>query len=477
MSFDPVAYINTPRWQASRLGLERIARLLKLMGRPQDRLRFVHVAGTNGKGSTCAYLESILRAAGYKTGLFTSPYIEAFEERIRVNGENISGADLAAVTLFVKEHAERIEAETGDHPTEFELMTAVAFEHFARSACDIAVLEVGLGGRLDSTNVIDAPEACVIARVGLDHTALLGDTVAQVAAEKAGIVKAGAPVVSWPQEPEAMRVVEAVAAEKGCELFVPDLGALEAAPLGWPGAAAENASREILVRSFSYKGCEYATRLLGSYQPANAALAVEAVHALRGRGWNVPEEAVREGLARAEWPGRFEVVAQGPLTIVDGGHNPQGAQVLADSLEEFASAEVSDSSSEAAGSTALDDPRFSAGEHAPALGFALGVVFVMGVLADKDHAPMVDAVLPFARAFFTYAPENPRALSAEDLAAEIRVRAKGKAAAAADDALFVEACGSPAEALRAARAAAGENGLVVAFGSLYSIAGLKAALR
>lgn len=453
MSFDPVAYINTPRWQASRLGLERIARLLELMGRPQDRLRFVHVAGTNGKGSACAYLESILRAAGYKTGLFTSPYIEAFEERIRVNGENISGADLAAVTLFVKEHAERIEAETGDHPTEFELMTAVAFEHFARSACDVVVLEVGLGGRLDSTNVIDAPEACVIARVGLDHTALLGDTVAQVAAEKAGIVKAGAPVISWPQEPEAMRVVEAVAAEKGCELFVPDLDALEVAPLGRFGAAPENASREMLVRSFSYKGSEYATRLLGSYQPANAALAVEAVRALRGRGWNVPEEAVREGLARAEWPGRFEVVAQGPLTIVDGGHNPQGAQVLADSLEEFASAGVSDS--------------------------APGVVFVMGVLADKDHAPMVDAVLPFARAFFTYAPENPRALSAEDLAAEIRVRAKGGAAAstAADDALFVEACGSPAEALRAARAAAGENGLVVAFGSLYSIASLKAVLR
>lgn len=452
MSFDPVAYINTPRWQASRLGLERIARLLELMGRPQDRLRFVHVAGTNGKGSTCAYLESILRAAGYKTGLFTSPYIEAFEERIRVNGENISGADLTAVTLFVKECAERIEAETGDHPTEFELMTAVAFEHFARSACDIVVLEVGLGGRLDSTNVIDAPEACVIARVGLDHTALLGDTVSQVAAEKAGIVKAGAPVISWPQEPEAMRVVEAVAAEKGCELFVPDLDALEVAPLGRSGAAAENASREIFVRSFSYKGCEYATRLLGSYQPANAALAVDAVRALRGRGWNVPEEAVREGLARAEWPGRFEVVAQDPLTIVDGGHNPQGAQVLADSLEEFASAEVSDS--------------------------APGVVFVMGVLADKDHAPMVDAVLPFARAFFTYAPENPRALSAEDLAAEIRVRVKGKAvSAAADDVLSVEACGSPAEALRAARAVAGKNGLVVAFGSLYSIASLKAALR
>lgn len=449
------------------------------MGNPQDRLRFVHVAGTNGKGSTCAYLESILRAAGYRTGLFTSPYIEAFEERIRVNGENISGADLADVTLFVKEHAERIEAETGDHPTEFELMTAVAFEHFARSACDVVVLEVGLGGRLDSTNVIDAPEACVIARVGLDHTALLGDTVAQVAAEKAGIVKAGSPVVSWPQEPEAMRVVESAAAEMGCELFAPDFAELEVAPLGRPCAAgasvgagapaafsgvdAKNVSRETFVRRFSYKGCEYSTRLLGSYQPANAVLAVETVRALRKRGWSVPEEAVREGLARAEWPGRFEVVAHSPLTIVDGGHNPQGARVLADSLRELVSAGFGASDSASAFRSAF------------ASGAAPEVVFVMGVLADKDHASMVDAVLPLASAFFTYAPENPRALSAEDLAAEIHARAKG--GPAANDALLVEACGSPAEALRAARAAAGEGGLVVAFGSLYSIASLKAALR
>lgn len=613
MSFDPVAYINTPRWQASRLGLGRIARLLDLMGRPQDRLRFVHVAGTNGKGSTCAYLESILRVAGYRTGLFTSPYIEAFEERIRVNGGNISNADLADVTLFVKGHAERIEAETGDHPTEFELMTAVAFEHFARSGCDIVVLEVGLGGRLDSTNVIDAPEACVIARVGLDHTALLGDTVAQVAAEKAGIVKAGVPVVSWPQEPEAMRVVEAAAAERGCGLFVPDFGALEVAPLGvralgadvadagadvlrvaasrgdafsgvsaiaegsapaadapasalasdsdalaaFGDAAAENVSRETFVRKFSYKGRAYATRLLGGYQPANAALAIEATRVLGERGWLIPEDAVREGLARAEWPGRFEVVACDPLTIVDGGHNPQGAQVLAESLEELVSASPSvplstpspapssaslpgvlfpvsaDVAASAAGLASLvsaSDSLLSTPGPACSSGGALahGIVFVMGVLADKDYAPMVASVLPLARAFFTYTPENPRALSAEDLALEVRAQVAARASDEAvrggrsvrtDGALevggvegaegggggsvgakargdctgnslceidggvsersgvFVEACGSPAEALRNARAAAGEGGLVVAFGSLYSIASLKAALR
>ena len=200
MSFDPIAYINEPRWLESRLGLDRICELLDRLGRPQDRLKFVHVAGTNGKGSTCAYLASILQAAGLRTGLFTSPYLIAFEERIRVDGANISADDLIEATLLVKEQAEAM----ADHPTEFELMCAVALVHFARSGCDVVVLEVGLGGRLDSTNVIDAPEVAVIARIGLDHTALLGNTLAAIAGEKAGIVKPGSAVVSWPQEPEAM---------------------------------------------------------------------------------------------------------------------------------------------------------------------------------------------------------------------------------------------------------------------------------
>ena len=205
MPFDPIAYINEPRWMESRLGLDRIRELLDRLGRPQDRLKFVHVAGTNGKGSTCAYLASILQAAGLRTGLFTSPYLITFEERIRVDGVNIALDQLAEVALLVKEQAEAMT----DHPTEFELMTAVALVHFARQGCDIVVLEVGLGGRLDSTNVIDAPEAAVIARIGLDHTKLLGTALAAIAGEKAGIVKPGSAVVSWPQDAAAMAVVDA----------------------------------------------------------------------------------------------------------------------------------------------------------------------------------------------------------------------------------------------------------------------------
>ena len=290
--FDPVEYINKPRWQEVRLGLERTHELLDRMGRPQDRLKFVHVAGTNGKGSVCAYLASILQKAGYRTGLFTSPYIIRFEERIRVNGANISSDDLRDVTLFVREHAEAMAQETGEHPTEFELMTAVAFEHFARSGCDIVVCEVGLGGRLDSTNIIAAPEACVIVRIGLDHTDFLGDTPAAIAREKAGIIKPGSAVVSWPQEDEGARqVVEEAARDCGCELVVPDFAGLSVY------GVAEDGRREFRYdtrQSGLY--ASFHTRLLASYQPYNAVLAIEAARLLRRRGWNVSEDVIAEGV-------------------------------------------------------------------------------------------------------------------------------------------------------------------------------------
>lgn len=440
--FDAVAYINEPRWQASRLGLERIRDLLERMGRPQDRLKFVHVAGTNGKGSTCAYIESILRCAGYRTGLFTSPYIERFEERIRVCGENIAERDLREVTLFVREHAMAIEVETGDHPTEFELMTAVALEHFARVGVDLVVLEVGLGGRLDSTNAIDAPEVCVITRIGLDHTALLGNTVAEVAAEKAGIVKPGSSVVTWPQEPGAREAVERAAKAQGCAVRMPDFGQLDVLPCVI-GAGDACVADLLPMRAFTYCGERFETRLLARYQPSNAALAIEAVLALRERGWGISQDAVREGIARAEWPGRFEVVAGSPLTIIDGGHNPQGAEALAESLADVLP--------------------------------GCKVSFVMGVLADKDYPAMISAIAPYAEAYYLYEPSNPRALAVSSLAVSIMDECLASGAPGAADAQIV-LCDSPAEALCEARAEAGENGVVVAFGSLYSIADLKAAL-
>lgn len=442
MGFDPIAYINTPRWQASRLGLERIRELLERLGRPQDRLKFVHVAGTNGKGSICAYLASILSAAGYRTGMFTSPYIERFEERIRVDGAMISPDELRDVTLAVREHAEAMAEETGDHPTEFELMTAVALEHFARFGCDIVVLEVGLGGRLDSTNVIDEPEACVIARIGLDHTALLGNTLAAIAGEKAGIIKEGSAVVSWPQEPEAMAVIEHAAAEHGCELRVPDFAQLEEGAIRWEDGASP-------FRSFSYREwTDLRTGILGSYQPQNATVALEVVSVLRGRGWHIPDEAVRAGVARTRWPGRFEIVEGGSspdgfAIVVDGGHNPQGARALADSLAEV----------------------FPGRKP----------VFVIGVLEDKDYPRMLEDVLPLGSAFVCVTPDNPRALPAHKLARAIRWTGQ--------DLLGCSACVNPVvardfeDAIRRARELADPDALICAFGSLYSVAALKEAVR
>lgn len=473
--FDPIAYINTPRWQTSRLGLERIADLLERMGRPQDGLRFVHVAGTNGKGSVCAFVAQVLTCAGFRTGLFTSPYIESFEERIRVDGENIAHADLVRATLAVREHASAMEEQTGDHPTEFELMTAVALEHFRAAKCDIVVLEVGLGGRLDSTNVVESPEVCAITRIGLDHTAILGDTLAQIAGEKAGIVKHGSPVVSWPQEDEAMAVIRHACAAADAPLVVPDLDALAVEPL----VPAGDASCDALVRFFTYQGRRFRTQLLGSYQPANAALAIEVVEQLRLRGWRISDDALARGIALTRWPGRFEAVAHRPLTIVDGGHNPQGARALASSLEDLLAS--------------VAEWRGDSGEHAGDRAFA-DVVFVMGVLADKDYRHMIAPVLPFARAFVCYAPENPRALAAEELSGAVREEAAcagyapnaktpgGDAASAAEKprsgcALVVETASDPASAMKRARTMAGPEGTVVAFGSLYSIGTIKQAVR
>ena len=313
--FDAIAYINEPRWQASRLGLDRIRDLMERLGRPQDRLRFVHVAGTNGKGSTCAYLASILRAAGYRTGLFTSPYIERFEERIQVGGANISPEALREVTLQVREAAEAQATETGEHATEFELMTAVALVHFVRAGCDIVVLEVGLGGRLDSTNVIDAPEVAVVTRIGLDHTGLLGDTPAAIAGEKAGIIKPGSAVVAYPQDDEgAARVIAQAAIDAGDFLTVANFSQLEVGEVRWP---IREEGGEGPVRPFSYKGLSCATALLAAYQPCNAAVAMEAAWKLRERSWVVSDEAIAVGIAAARWPGRFEVIM---MPADDRGH-------------------------------------------------------------------------------------------------------------------------------------------------------------
>ena len=405
-ALEAIQYIEHYTWSTTRLGLGRTKELLARMGDPQKSLKFVHVAGSNGKGSTCAMLASVLRAAGYKTGLYTSPYIQDFCERMQVNGENILGDTLAEITDRVRVQADQME----DHPSQFELVTAIAMVYFLEAGCDIVVLEVGLGGALDSTNAIDAPEVAVITNLALEHTEYLGNTYHEIASAKAGIIKTGCSCVAYPCDPEAMETVSAVCREKNVPLRWADFDRIT--PI----------SDSLRGQEFAYQNWEnLRIPLLGAHQLKNAAVALETIGCLRERGWAISDDAVREGLETVKWPARFEVLHRKPLFLLDGGHNSQCARALADCVR-----------------------RYLPGEQ---------VTFLMGVLADKDADEMLRAVLPLGKRFYCLTPNNPRALTAEALAEKIH--------ALGSEAIV---CTSPEDGLKQVLQT---GGTVVAFGSLY----------
>lgn len=403
-----VRYIEEYTWSTTRLGLDRTRELLHKLGDPQKKLKFIHVAGSNGKGSTCAMLERIMRAAGYRTGLYVSPYIQDFCERMQVNGENIPGNVLAEITERVRSIADAME----DHPSQFELVTAIAMEYFRISGCEIVVLEVGMGGALDSTNAIDAPEVAVITNIGLEHTEYLGNTLAEIAATKAGIIKSGCHAVCYDGAVEVTEIVRGVCAQRQVPLRCVDFSRLK--PV----------SETLEGQDFLWDGAPLHLALIGPHQLHNTCTVLETVEALRERGWTVPDSAVAEGLRCVKWPARLEILGRNPLFLLDGGHNPQCAEALTGSLEKLLPGRK--------------------------------VVFLLGVLADKDHSQIMDMVMPFAEKFICLTPVSDRALDAETLAELLR----GKGAAA-------EACSDTESGIRAALAAAGEDGVVVSFGSLY----------
>lgn len=406
---EAMQFIESVSWLGSRPGLERTYTLLGALGNPQKKLRFIHIAGTNGKGSTASMLASILQCAGFRTGLYTSPYLYRFNERMQVNGEPIPDETLARLTGRIRPHALAME----DHPTEFEIITALAMDFFAEERCDIVVLETGLGGRLDSTNVIDAPECALITNIGLDHVKELGDTVEKIAVEKAAIIKSGSAAVAYGQRESVLDVFRARCGETGVSLRI---------------ARGENAvslKNDKDGQSFIYDGQEYALPLLGSHQLRNAAVALETVNALREKGWNIPKEAVKDGLARVQWPARFEIVHRAPYFVVDGGHNPQCAETVSQNLQTY-----------------------FPGQKA---------VFLMGVLRDKDYSALTDILAPCAERFVTVTPDSPRALPAEEFAAFLRERYG----------LEAESCGSIEAGAARALALAAETGLGCCVGSLY----------
>ncbi|MBP3735386.1 MAG: bifunctional folylpolyglutamate synthase/dihydrofolate synthase, partial [Lachnospiraceae bacterium] len=369
---EAIEYINRHTWSQWKLGLGRTEELLRRLGDPQKRLRFIHVAGSNGKGSTCAMLERILRAAGYRTGLYPSPYIEDFRERIQVNGAYITEEALCRITAQVAAQADAME----DHPSQFELITAIGMVYFAEERCDFVVLEVGLGGTFDSTNVIDAPEVAVITNLGLEHTEYLGNTLPEIAAAKGGIIKHGSDVVCYESDEEALRVIRGICEEKKCRLHIARHA--EITPL----------QKNLSGQRFFARGKIFRLSLLGEYQLRNASTVLTVIDVLRERGFAVPEKAVEEGLADVQWPARFEVLCREPLLILDGGHNPQCAEALAESLNAYLPGQQ--------------------------------VTFLTGILADKDVEKILDTLAPCGARYVCVTPDSPRAMPGEELAKRLR---------------------------------------------------------
>ena len=426
-------YIHSVCWKGSRPGLERISALCEALGNPQDKLKFIHVAGTNGKGSTCAMLDSILRASGLKVGLFTSPYIVEFGERMRVDGQNIPHEALAEVTAYVKPYAEAM----SDTPTEFELITAIAFVYFLREGCDVVILEAGMGGRLDSTNIVSAESVLcsVITGIAMDHTAFLGDTPEKIAGEKAGIIKCGVPVVfggdhtpvggdsQSTTHTSVAEVIRDVANQRNSPYIATDFSRLQNVDCRLSGATFDFGHMKNLTLP-----------LLGIYQPYNAANVLTVLEVLATRGVNVPTEAIYKGLSLVRWPARFEILSTHPMVISDGGHNPEGVDAAVAGIRQYLGGEK--------------------------------VYLLTGVMADKDYNLMVDSMATVAERVFTVRPDNDRAMSAQDYAEIFKARG-----------IPAEGYASVAEAVQAAMVACREAGKVLlCLGSLYMYGEVKAAV-
>lgn len=369
---ETMEYIHSVSWKGSRPGLERTRQLLSYIGDPQNKLKFVHVAGTNGKGSFCSMLSSILTSAGYTCGRYTSPFVIKFNERMTVNGQDISDEELCDITEYVREYADKME----DSPTEFELITVIAMEYFARHNCDIVVLECGMGGRLDSTNVIQTSILSVITGISLDHTAYLGDTVEKIAAEKAGIIKHNVPVLWCGGDKE----------EKCAKEVIMQKADLENSPFF-------SVDRQTLnVQSYTLDGTVFdyldyvnvSIPLLGDYQPQNASNVMTAVKILNTYGFKIDKNSVYEGLSKTVWHARFEIVSHEPLIISDGGHNPEGIDAAVSSILLY-----------------FGDKK---------------VNILTGVLADKDYMYMSSRIAKVANKVFCLTPPNPRALDSEKYA-------------------------------------------------------------
>ena len=406
-------FIDEVSTRGSELGLTSITNLLNLLGNPQDDLKFVHVGGTNGKGSLLAYLESILRTAGYQVGRYISPTLFSYRERIQVNGSYISREAFARLLTQVAEAMEQMKAQGMGLPTVFEVETAVSFLYFKETNCDLVLLEVGMGGRLDATNLIKTPVLTALVSISMDHMEFLGNTLAEIAWNKAGIFKDGVPAVSIGQKEEAAEVIRKEAAKKSTSCTFVDKGLFEDVVYG------------LEEQRFSYKEFKnMVIHLAGLHQIENAALALECIRSLRASGYPVADEAVREGLEKTQWKGRFTIIHREPMVIIDGAHNPDAAERLREAVEQYFPNKKK--------------------------------YYIFGVFSDKEYDKIIDSTAPMAAHIFAIEkPDNPRALPKEKLVEAVKPVNPS-----------VEAAEDITDAVKKAFAAAGPEDVILIFGSL-----------
>lgn len=411
-------YIEDAQKYGSVLGLDGMRELMKRLGDPQKELNIIHVAGTNGKGSVIAYLYTVLSEAGYRAGRYISPTLYSYRERLEAAGVLISREKFARHLTAVACAIEGMTRDGLPHPTPFEIETAVAFLFFREERCDPVILEVGLGGSLDATNVIPAPVLSVLTSISVDHQAYLGSTLEEIAEKKAGIIKTGCRAVTAAQKPEVTEVLRKACEEKRVPLTEADTG------------SGEILSENYLGQTFSWKGERYELSLAGACQTENAILALEALRILGECGYPTTSEEQKKGLAGTRWRGRFTVIHERPLLVVDGAHNPGAARQLAFSIERYFKGKT--------------------------------IYYLMGMFRDKDCRSVIAMTCPYAKKIFTIAaPHNPRALSPEELADIVREFHPD-----------VEASPSIEEGVRRAFLAAGEEDVIIAFGSLAFIGAL-----
>lgn len=421
-------YIHGTYKFGSKLGLENTKYLLNLLGNPHKDLKVIHVAGTNGKGSVSAYIHTVLKEAGYRVGLYISPYLEEFTERMSINGEDISRERLAEVTEIVKGKVEQMVKDGKNHPTEFEVVTSIAFCYYAQENVDFLVLEVGLGGRLDSTNVVTDPLVSVITPIGYDHMEYLGDTLKEIAYEKGGIIKENGFVLAYPQEKEVMEVLESLSEKKNSKLFVMDFDELT---IHQSNIEEQIFSANVLGKPYD----DVKIKLAGIHQIYNACTALGVIEVLRKyRDINISDEAVMRGLYNTRWPGRFEVLRKDPLIIIDGAHNLHGADSLRRNME-----------------TLLKNYK---------------ITFVVGMLLDKDVKAVLEDLIPLANKVIATRPDNPRAMKAVDLAEKLKVFGK--------ETYFYE---DIKEAIKMAMEITKQDEAIIFAGSLYMIGEVRKILK